>query len=91
MQYTEEEIREEEEQDRAEEIRQTNLQIIEMAQVYTGEINPNDVYPQAVIINMNESKALCNDDGKGIAFCLIFVISVAFICFMFYISIPQPS
>ena len=45
MQYTEEEIREEEEEEK-----------IQTAEVYTGEIGPNDNYPEAIIININENK-----------------------------------
>jgi len=80
MQYTEEEIREEEEEEK-----------IQTAEVYTGEIGPNDNYPEAIIININENKPMCSNEGRGVAFCIIFATFAVFLFFIFYISIPQQS
>jgi hypothetical protein len=89
MQYTEEEIKEEKENERIEEINSVNHEAIEVAQVYTGEIGPNEICPEAVVVNMNERSSLCENEKKGMTFCLFFFAFIAFIFFIVYILTPR--
>ena len=56
---------------------------IEIAEVYVGEITPDDNYPEATIISMDEGTL---DEGRGVILCILFVILVVCIFFIIYIT-----
>ena len=61
--------------------------MIEIAEVYTGEITPSDNYPEATIISTEEETLY--DEGQGVILCIMFVILVVCIFFIIYILLKM--
>lgn len=64
---------------------------IEIAEVYAGEITPDDNYPEATIISMDEGTLDEGtlDEGRGVILCILFVILVVCIFFIIYILLKM--
>jgi hypothetical protein len=57
--------------------------MIEIAEVYTGEITPSDNYPEATIIGTEEETLY--DEGRGVLLCILLYILTICIFFIIYI------
>jgi hypothetical protein len=73
-----------------EEKNEENNQNIQVAEIYTGEINTEENYPEATVIeNNNEVIVCCDKDEAKEGLCIAFIIFLVFLGFLVYISIPQ--
>jgi hypothetical protein len=73
-----------------EEKNEDNNQNIQVAEIYTGEINTEENYPEATVIeNNNETTACCDKERSTEGLCISFIIFIIFLGFLIYISIPQ--